>query len=323
MRPFKRPLDGILLNLSISESGENEALGLPEWQVNRFTLQMVVALFGQGAGVVFGHDWRSQGVMATVHLFAQQLQPVEPLAEGSADSSRLPLLHNVLAWPDQTSVSQTELRRLSGSLRVYEAELPQSLRHIPALHSPMWNRYVRARALTHMRRRLNSLAQARLCIGGRTTGSQGRYPGVIEEALLAVTDRKPLFLAGMLGGAARQVIDAIEQRPLPEDFCHRRRSANDPDPTEELQRVYDEFRLLEAPAGIRNLADDLSVEPVAVWETFQRLKVGGISESNRLTATENQELFHTPIPERAIELVLLGLGRLRGSTRPANSSTVA
>ena len=43
-------------------------------------------------------------------------------------------------------------------------------------------------------------------------------PSVIEEALLALQSRKPLYLAGLLGGASRQVIDALEGRDMPSDF---------------------------------------------------------------------------------------------------------
>jgi len=50
--------------------------------------------------------------------------------------------------------------------------------------------------------------------GGRTSGAAGRYPGVIEEAFLALRASKPLYLAGILGGATRQVIDAIEGGPM-------------------------------------------------------------------------------------------------------------
>ena len=43
----------------------------------------------------------------------------------------------------------------------------------------------------------------RVCLGGPTEGYQGREPGVMEEARLALTYRKPLYLMGGFGGATR------------------------------------------------------------------------------------------------------------------------
>ena len=44
----------------------------------------------------------------------------------------------------------------------------------------------------------------RVCLGGRTEDYQGREPGVMEEARLALTYRKPLYLMGGFGGATRE-----------------------------------------------------------------------------------------------------------------------
>ena len=43
----------------------------------------------------------------------------------------------------------------------------------------------------------------RVCLGGRTEGYQGKEPGVMEEARLALTYRRPLYLMGGFGGATR------------------------------------------------------------------------------------------------------------------------
>lgn len=62
-----RPLEGLVVNLSVSQGDDTLKHGYPGWQVNRVTLQFVAALFGQGASLVFGHDWREDGVMEAVH----------------------------------------------------------------------------------------------------------------------------------------------------------------------------------------------------------------------------------------------------------------
>ena len=160
-------------------------------------------LFGQGASVAFGHDWREDGVMEAVHGFALQTQPPIPLSPESAEAPRLePLLLNVLPWPDAAPFGSwnknSSVRLLKWNLQVCLQEL-LAIRcrrarcgiELPAV------RYLHARGLTFLRHRLNDVCQVRLCVGGRRSGSQGRYPGIIEEALLAVQQNKPLYLASI------------------------------------------------------------------------------------------------------------------------------
>ena len=59
--------------------------------------------------------------------------------------------------------------------------------------------------LTTLRRYLTLLLDpgCRICFGGKIDGFQGREPGVMEEARLALMYEKPLFLMGGFGGATR------------------------------------------------------------------------------------------------------------------------
>jgi len=52
-----------------------------------------------------------------------------------------------------------------------------------------------------MREQLLVRTQARIMLGGRTTGYKGKYPGLVEEALLTLQAGKPLYLMGGFGGA--------------------------------------------------------------------------------------------------------------------------
>lgn len=300
MNPIHRPLTGLSVGLSISESDDSSQRGFPAWQVNRVTLQIVAALFGQGAGVVFGHDWREDGVMEAVHGFAQQMQPPDPISPEEARRSGQPLLVNLLPWPDRPSLSDEDRARLSSTLRVESAGLPPELLELETkIHGQTGGpeyAYLRARGLTHLRHRLDEFCQARFCLGGRRGGSQGHFPGVIEEALISVQNNRPLYLAGLLGGATRQVIDAIEGQPMPEDFCQ---------PT----KIHD---LFAAPPWRENdpaTRRDRETDPEAVWMTFRDAGIKQIAERNGLDEKENAELFQTPVLDRAIQLVLTGLAR--------------
>jgi hypothetical protein len=299
----QRPLAGCVINLSISESDDSLQRGFPSGQVNRTTLQVVAALFGQGASVVFGHDWREDGVMEAVYGFARQAQAPIPLSPDQAAADAQPLLRNLLPWPDKPYLPERDLEQLSSTLRVELAGLPKELQGFDsdarrvgpdnALYQ-----YVRARGLTFLRHQLNDASHVRICLGGRGSGYAGRYPGVIEEALLAIRDNKPLYLAGFLGGATKQVVDAIERKQMPDDFCR-------PTP---LQRLYEEPVVTESDGATR---DDRVIDRAAVWNAFAGAGREKLAATNGLSIEENDELFHTPVIDRAIELVLTGLSRLK------------
>jgi hypothetical protein len=303
MNQSVRPLTGCTVGLSISESEDSTNRGFPDWQVNRVTLQVVAALFGQGIGVVFGHDWRDDGVMEAVHGFAQQMQPPVPLSPAEVERTGQPLLRNLLPWPDKPKLSREDLERLASTLRIETVGLPDHLQAVQmeALRagpeSPVY-RFLRARGLTFLRRRLNQICDTRVCLGGRRSGFVGRYPGIIEEALLALKSGKPLFLGGLLSGATKQVIDAIEGKRMPLDFCAGSR----------ILDLYEQPPIRELDPS---LAGDSDLDSAAVWREFQEAGPQQIASANMLTMAENEELLHTPVLDRVIHLVLVGLSRLR------------
>jgi hypothetical protein len=299
----QRPLAGCVINLSISESDDSLQRGFPTGQVNRTTLQVVAALFGQGASVLFGHDWREDGIMEAVYGFARQVQAPIPLSPDEAAADEQPLLRNLLPWPDKPYLPERDLEQLSSTLRVETAGLPKELQVFDgeARRAGPNNglyQYVRARGLTFLRQRLNDASHVRFCLGGRTSGYAGRYPGVIEEAFLAIKEKKPLYLAGFLGGATQQVVNAIDGKRMPDDFCR-------PTP---LQGLYENPVVKEADGTTR---DDRVIDRAAVWNAFAVAGRKNIAITNGLTIEENDELFHTPVVDRAIELVLTGVSRLK------------
>ncbi len=303
MNGFPRPLTGYVIGLSISESDESMERGFPLEQVNRVTLFVVGAMFGQGASLIFGHDWRDDGVMQAIHGFAQQMQSPLPLTPAEAVAAGQPLLRNLLPWPDKPRLPAQDLERLSSTLGVEQAGLPGELKSVEndALGAGPGSRiyrYLRARGLTYLRHRLNGVSSARVCLGGRTADYAGRYPGVIEEALLALRSRKPLYLAGFLGGATQQVANAIAEKKMPEDFC----------PLTEADDLYDKPPMKESDASTWN---DRKIDRDAVWSEMRQVGRKQFAAMNGLTVEENEELFHTHVLDRVVELILTGVSQLR------------
>jgi hypothetical protein len=301
-----RPLQGYAVGISISESEDSSGNGFPPWQINRVTVQTASALLGQGAGLVFGHDWREDGVMDAIYRFAIQLAPQLPASsaeDGSAieTADQKPLIVNVLPWPDQPRLSEEEIKRLGAVLKIETGRLPKELEDRLAtlnVRDENTQKYLRARGLTELRHRLNETANARICFGGKKRGYQGRYPGIVEEALFAVQSRKPLYLAGLLGGATSQVIEALERKEMPDDFCNAA-------PMQELFRKEAELE----PGAI-----DREINPRDVWTELSEFGIAGLSAVNGLSPDDNKKLFHTPILDQAIGLILEGLARVHKGT---------
>ena len=125
---------------------------------------------------------------------------------GSQSESRM---LNVVAAP-RSSLSREGVaaeRTSGGALQVMptdeaceQAGIAAEVRDVDA--NP---RQARADELTRMRHCVTRLLApgCRVCLGGRTSGFEGREPGVAEEARLALQYRKPLYLLGAFGGATR------------------------------------------------------------------------------------------------------------------------
>ena len=137
-----------------------------------------------------------------------------------------------------------------------------------------------APSLSGMRLTATRQTQGRLFLGGRRTGYKGVMPGVLEEALLALTARQPIFLAGGFGGVTHDLVGEFDRRAtawLP---------SNDVAIDDGGLRV-----------GLERIA---ALSGGKGWEAL----------SNGLDAAENAQLAATHRCSEIAAFVSLGLGRL-------------
>ena len=125
-----------------------------------------------------------------------------------------------LAWPlwtELTVADRSELANIVTTVRVLAPEgAPASLPPVPD-RTPI-ERWWNTLALTAMRKRMTHDVGALVVVGGRVSGQQGFYPGVVEEASLALASDVPLYVAGGFGGCGRliaRVLDGSNQRNCP------------------------------------------------------------------------------------------------------------
>jgi hypothetical protein len=67
-----------------------------------------------------------------------------------------------------------------------------------------------AEALTGLREFMAHSTDARIVIGGKREGFQGRLPGIFEETIISLKRCQPLYLAGGFGGATLDVISILK-----------------------------------------------------------------------------------------------------------------
>ena len=208
------------VGLSVSPSAEAERLGYDERQINRIVIRMARYFLDRDMRIIFGHDWREDGVMRAVADFAGVVAGRRDTPLDSEESSHglgtpgvtaARMVNVVPETRDALSSEALEAERDSGgALRVITAS------DMASKFGERWGSEMKAHGwvmtdgregeLTNLRHCLTIMLSpgCRVCLGGQMEDYEGSEPGVMEEARLALAYKKPLYLMGGFGGAARR-----------------------------------------------------------------------------------------------------------------------
>lgn len=289
------PLAGVRAGISISESPDLDRLGFSAIHLRQTVIEVARYLLACGATVAYGGDLRKQGYTeALIELL---------VVHHRAGFRSYQRIESYLAWPYYLELEETEAAERIDEVRFIRVPPPQDLGIDPArpvgMESPE-DRYARARCLAALRERMNRDVQARLLLGGQLRGL-GKYPGLAEEAFLALRDGRPVFLLGAFGGCAGAVIEAVEGK-APEAL------------TEAFQRQDGKYAAMadlwnerhgDAPFGT---PEPSRIDYAALTAFFREQGIGGLH--NGLSEAENRRLFETPFVPEMVRLVLKGLSAL-------------
>ena len=203
------------VGISVSPSEDALRLGYDARQINRIVIRIAQYFLDKDMQVIFGHDWRNDGVMRAVADFAGKIAS-HPLAIDDSNDE-FPLLHhdgevaprmlNVVPTAREAISSAALNAELDGGGILKITSVDELLPELPAERFSKYVSNVRENAneLTKLRYCLTALLDpgCRICLGGIEQGYQGDEPGVTEEAKLALAYCKPLYLIGGFGGATR------------------------------------------------------------------------------------------------------------------------
>jgi hypothetical protein len=292
---------GLKVALSISGAEDLKRFGLRKSHLDSIFLELSRYLLVAGVRLAYGGHLKADGY--TLRLADLLQDPiVEQLRGGPPPDQAAPELLTYIAWPMLITVRDearlgplVEVVRCTRPAGIDESVDPSFVAS-PDLEIPSdsaLHRFAWARGLTVMRERQTSELGARIVVGGKIgapgDGYLGRMPGVLEEALLGIRNRRPVYLIGAFGGCARLVLDALDGVHRPELTWGYHQALPHAD---DLKRLYTE-------RGFR--WDDYE----AIADELRECSISGLR--NGLTVEENRELATSRSAERIVELVLRGL----------------
>lgn len=279
---ISNPTDEELLNIGLSRN-----------HLYKLSQDLSRHLIMKNALIIYGGDLRKGG-------FTQFILD-ESLAVQNRTNSTKMRIENYESWP-QFLLDSAEIKMWKASYRttakIIEMEpandtmdlIPNVKTYMP--FSDVISRFVWSRSLSNMRYQMINACDVRICAGGRLHGFKGILPGLLEEVVLAIKLRKPIFLLGGFGGITSSICSLLTTGIIPDELKL-------------------EWQLLHN-SGYSDLLDfykDRKLNnPADYTEIVAEIKNSDLY--NGLDKADNEKLFKTPFIEEAIHLVFKGISNL-------------
>ena len=274
-----------LVGVSISDPSADELirLGLSDLHVRHAFIEVVRHVLARGGSIAYGGNLRNAGYTEALFDLVRTYE--------RKDFAGPDRVHSYLAWPIWLDVTPAQRADSANVATIREVPRPDAAPEaLPPIgdrqpQDLLWN----SLALTEMREAVTSAIQARVVLGGRNSGQQGLFPGVLEEAALALRTGVPLYLAGGFGGCA-QILAAAVGGSAPTELTLDYQLRHTP----RYQELFD----AASSAGVAPVFEE-------VVGSFTGAGVEGLN--NGLDVADNGRLFVTDDVDEVVALVLRGL----------------
>ena len=285
----KHFLKGKTIGISISESDNLSELGYGISHQKDAMIEVARYIVSLGGKLAYGGDLRPQGF---TELF------FELLAYYKADKELQPneRLFSYLAYPLSSKLTDEQQTALIQNVSFRKVSPPSDINAIEAKElfekSTPENLYQWSRCLTKMRGEMESICDARIFIGGAIKKFKGKCPGILEELLVSLERKHPVYLVGAFGGITREAIEALKGNQ-PECF------------SEEFYFENAEYKNMVAIYNGKH--SDNTIDYKKYLAILQSIGLKGIAEQNGLTEKDNLRLTLTPHISEVVYLILKGL----------------
>nr|WP_315212942.1 hypothetical protein [uncultured Flavobacterium sp.] len=277
--------------ISVSDSEDIEELGFSKIHQQDMVLEITRYLIINGATLIYGGDLRAQGY---TFMFSEI---VEQYIYKKENKNYYKNFFSFPIYVDMTQKHRLEFKK--NGIQVVQVEPPESLNvDINQFYVPNNNEnlFIWTESLTKMRREMNVDSHARIFMGGTKTNFKGKYPGLLEEALISLERNTPTYFIGAFGGITKSIISALLNEKSEEL-------------TEEWQRKsnikYSEFiDFYNAKSGV----DKIDYKNQLVF--LNEFTIDKLCLNNGLDINENKRLFETIHLPEIIYLILKGLKKI-------------
>jgi hypothetical protein len=189
------------IGISISGTGATENVEMLQANLQDIMVDLARNLLATGARLVYGGGLHEMnGVNFTQLLFdlvnMYNMENAQPAGK----------VVNYTVFPYAEALDKKKEAELLAVAHIERVPVPAGI----TVDKARWKEYIKAGdpekkkvtadLLTTMRQAMNAATKARIFLGGITTGYDGHYPGILEEAVLAMQGAQPVFLVGGYGG---------------------------------------------------------------------------------------------------------------------------
>jgi len=277
------------IGISISESDNLSELGYGVTHLKDAVIEIARYILAAGGKLSYGGDMRQGGF--TELLF-------ELLLFYQADKSLLPheRFFSYLAYPISTTFTPEKEASLRQNVSFKKIAPPMDISVLDQTQflkpDSTENLYVWTRCLTEMREKMEASCNARIFIGGRSKGFKGKCPGILEEVLIAIHNKHPIYLLGAFGGVTQDIVEALNGKS-PNTF------------TNEYYDDNEAYKALISFYNQKHPSDKIDYKEFS--SRLSSISLKEIALVNGLSEEENMRLTVTPHISEAIYLILKGL----------------
>lgn len=277
------------VGISISESDNLAELGYGVAHLNDAIIEIARYTLATGGKLAYGGDMRPRGFTELIF---------DLLAYYKADKTLQPneRFYSYLAYPISTTLEDKQQAALIQNVSFIKVSPPSDIKIVEAKEllekTTPENLYQWSRCLTKMREEMETTCDARIFIGGAIRKFKGKCPGILEELLIALEHKHPVYLVGAFGGITREAIEALKGNQ-PESFSEEFYFGNAD--YKNMVMIYNEKH------------SDNFIDYKKYLSKLQSIGLKGIAAQNGLSEEENLRLTITPHISEVVYLILKGL----------------
>lgn len=278
---------GRRFGISISDPASEEVLKARQTpdKLSFLAESITKHILSNGATLVYGGDLREGGF--TEHILNEALIIKDRLRIECVN------VENYVSWPIYKNKNYIDFKaKYALSAKMIECEPPKHINDL--IESEDYNsqdklkyRYIFGNSLLEMRKKRISTCDVCIFAGGKYKGYSGLMPGVLEEFLIAVEYKKPIYVLGGFAGVSSGIVEIILRKIIPEKFTEKWQIENN-----------DEYDTFLSKYGYN----------YDILYDFEKIK--NVNLNNGLSHNDNLILFKTPLIDEAVHYLFKGLSNI-------------